>query len=112
MNHSNIPLGRPAAQGLTGSGCTEDQSTTKVEQKPELVRAFGEYAALIERLTFNLNHLEDRLSMYCSPDVEKGSACPCMPPYSSGAASHMANMNDSLNGLIRRLEALLSTLEI
>lgn len=112
MNKSNSLLGGTAAQGVVNPGYVNTQSVPVVERKPELIRAFGEYENLLESLAFNINHLEDRLAQYCGLREEKNEASPCSAHFTSGAAARLANTNDALSNQIRRLEVLLSILEI
>ncbi len=115
MNHSNISTGGTAGPSTSSVGYAKVQSAQGAqiaERKPELIRVFDEYACLLERLAYNINQLEERLSMYCGLNQENDSAGPCPPPFTSGAASLLSNNNDTLTGQIRRLEVLLSTLEL
>lgn len=110
MNHSNISLGGTAIP--SSAGFQMPSPVPSLERKPELIRAFGEYENLLDRLAFNINQLEDRLAQYCSLREEKNEASPCSAPYTSGAAARLANTNDALSHQIRRLEALLPILEL
>ena len=112
MNKSNSLLGGTAAQGVVTPGYANTQSVPVVERKPELIRAFGEYENLLEHVVFNINQLEERLAPYCSRREEKNEASPCTAPFTSGAAASLANTNNALGNQIRRLEYILSILEL
>lgn len=88
-----------------------DINMTSTERKPELIRALEDYDNLLERLAFNINHLDDRLSAYCSPCPEKDTVS-APPNYSSKAAARLSNNNKTLCYQLRLLEDILSTLEI
>lgn len=88
-----------------------DTIVASPEHKPELIRALEDYDNLLERLAFNIGHLDDRLSAYCSPCPEKDTVS-APPNYLSKAAARLSNNNKTLCYQLRLLEDILSTLEI
>lgn len=90
---------------------TRDINMTSPERKPEFIQALEDYDNLLERLAFNISHLDDRLSAYCSPCPEKDTVS-APPNYLSKAAARLSNNNKTLCYQLRLLEDILSTLEI